>query len=259
MIFSVIWTTMFLQMKQSFSRSMFRFCLIANPILNTVLLYEMYRNSGKEDFLSFVILGAGLMALWSCICFSSAGDINRERFNGTLPIIFSAPVGFSIIILGKILGNTVLALLSLLISMITAYVLFGVNIYVHYPLYFLIAMLALVFSFVIISICIACVLTLSRKTTLYMNCIEMPIILLCGFVYPIESIPSIIRPLSYCLAPTWAVELLRMSVSDMSDTHLFWNKVFILLGLSGINIMFSIYLFKMIDKKARISGSLEVS
>ena len=44
---SVLLSTMVLQMRQSFSRNMFRFCLIANPILNTILLYEMFRNSGQ--------------------------------------------------------------------------------------------------------------------------------------------------------------------------------------------------------------------
>ena len=76
---SVLLSTMLLQMKQSFVRPMFRFCLIVSPILQTILLYEMFRNTGQEDFASYVILGAGLMSLWACICFSSAGDIERER------------------------------------------------------------------------------------------------------------------------------------------------------------------------------------
>lgn len=66
---SVLFGTMRLQMRQSFARPMFRFCLIANPILNTILLYEMYRNSGEQNFFAYVVLGAGLMAVWGCICF----------------------------------------------------------------------------------------------------------------------------------------------------------------------------------------------
>ena len=74
----VIISTMIVQMKQSFARPMFRFCLIANPILNTILLYEMYKESGENNYMAYVVLGARLMGLWGCICFSSAGDINRE-------------------------------------------------------------------------------------------------------------------------------------------------------------------------------------
>ena len=39
------------------------------------------------------------MSLWSCICFSSAGDINRERFSVTLALIFAAPAGFPAIMI----------------------------------------------------------------------------------------------------------------------------------------------------------------
>ena len=124
---SVLLSSMGLQCKQSFVRPMFRFCLLANPILNTVLLYEMYRGAGEENFFAYVALGAGLMAVWSAICFSSAGDINRERYSGTLALLFAAPAGFPAIVLGKILGNTFLSLASIGISVATAALLFGLD------------------------------------------------------------------------------------------------------------------------------------
>ena len=138
----VIISTMIVQMKQSFARPMFRFCLIANPILNTILLYEMYKESGENNYMAYVVLGAGLMGLWGCICFSSAGDINRERYSGTLALIFATPARFSGIILGKIIGNTIMSLLTMVISLITAKVLFRVPLQLGSPVYFFIALFA---------------------------------------------------------------------------------------------------------------------
>lgn len=88
---NIIFSTMKLQMKQSFVRPMFRFCLIINPIVNTIFLYEVFLNKSTDAFIDYVVLGAGLMGIWGCICFSSIGDINRERYSGTLPLIFVAP------------------------------------------------------------------------------------------------------------------------------------------------------------------------
>lgn len=255
---SVLLSTMILQMKQSFARPMFRFCLIANPILNTILLYEMFRNSGEENFASYVILGAGLMGIWSCICFSSAGDINRERYSGTLSLVFAAPAGFPKIILGKILGNTILSLASLVISLITAVVLYQTTIELVNPFYFAIAFVAMILSFVVLSSILACLLTLSRRTTLYMNCIEIPFILLCGLSFPIDILPQWLQPISYLLAPTWAVELLRMSVVGITDVAVFWYKFIVVVVLSGIGTIFSAWLYKKIDKRVRILASLEV-
>lgn len=256
---SVIISTMLLQMKQSYARNMFRFCLIANPILNTILLHEMFRNSGQENFASYVVLGSGLMAIWGCICFSSAGDINRERGIGTLRVIFAAPAGFPSIILGKILGNTLLSMSSLVISLITAALLYRSPLVLASPGYFIIALMALIISFVVISSILACLLTLSRRTTLYMNCIEIPFILLCGFSFPIQILPRWLQSISRCLSPTWAVELLRMSVDGVIEPKLFWYKLGILTILSLFYIMIAIWLYRVMDRRVRIHASLEVS
>lgn len=255
---SVLLSTMLLQMKQSFARPMFQFCLIVNPVLNTVLLYEMFRNSGQTNFAAYVILGAGLMALWGCICFSSAGDINRERFSGTLALIFAAPAGFQTIILGKILGNTLLSLGSLLISLATAAVIYHVPMSLASPGYFAIALIGMIGSFVVVSMAIAYLLTLSRRTTLYMNCIEIPFILLCGMSFPVEILPAWVQAISRCLAPTWAVELLRMSVDGVLDAALFWNKFAVMCALSAVLALLSMGLYKVIDRAVRIRASLEV-
>ena len=255
---SVLLSTMVLQMRQSFSRNMFRFCLIANPILNTILLYEMFRNSGQENFAAYVVLGSGLMAVWGCICFSSAGDINRERFSGTLALVFAAPAGFSTIILGKILGNTLLSLLSLLISLLTAALFYRAPAALASPGYFALAMLALVLSFVVISSVIACLLTLSRRTTLYMNCIEIPLILLCGLSFPIEVLPRWLHPVSRCLPTTWAVELLRSAVAGVMQPGPFFQRLLILLLITAVWVLLALWLFRVIDRQVRISASLEV-
>lgn len=255
---SVLLSSMGLQCKQSFVRPMFRFCLLANPILNTVLLYEMYRGAGEENFFAYVALGAGLMAVWSAICFSSAGDINRERYSGTLALLFAAPAGFPAIVLGKILGNTFLSLASIGISVATAALLFGVPVAVASPGYFLLALLCALGAFAAFSLVIACLLTLSRRTELYMNCIEIPLILLCGFVYPVSALPAWLRPVSYALSPTWAVELLRMGVWGVADPAAFGRKLVVLLALTALSALLALALFRAIDRQVRILATLEV-
>ena len=259
MSLAILISTMRVQMKQSFARPMFRFCLIANPILNTILLYEMYRNSGEENFMAYVVLGAGLMGLWSCICFSSAGDINRERYSGTLALIFAAPASFPMIILGKIIGNTLMSLLTLGISLVTAVILFRIPLTLESPLYFLLALVVAVVSFVVISSVVACILTLSRKTELYMNLIEIPLILLCGFVFPVTVLPKAISFISYALSPTYAVELLRMSVWGVDSPALYWNEFGIIIVLTTFYAIVSALLYRKIDRRVRVAATLEVA
>ncbi len=255
----VLFSTMSLQMKKALIRPMYRFCLFANPIVNTILLYEMFLNSGQENFGTYVILGAGLMGLWGCICFSSAGDINRERWEGTLSLIFVAPAGFNWIISGKIFANTLLSLAALGISFLTARLLFGVSLSIAHPVWFFIALVWIVITFSIVSKLIAYLFTLSRKTTLYMNCIEIPIIFVCGFVVPIETLPAWMQPIGAVLPPTWAVKLLRYSLLEHAEYRMFLKDMIILVILNAIYVAVTFFLVKQIERQVRIRASLEVS
>ena len=127
------------------------------------------------------------------------------------------------------------------------------------PLFFLIALFAAIFSFIVISSVIACMLTLSRKTELYMNCIEIPIILLCGFAFPVSVLPFGIRIVSYTLAPTYAVELMRMAVWGITDKAEFFEKLLVLMILTLIYAVISAFLYKKIDRSVRIAATLEVA
>lgn len=254
----VLWMTMVLQMKNSFIRPMYKFCLLANPLVNTILLYEMFINSGESNFINYVVLGAGLMGIWTSICFSSVGDINRERWSGTLSIIYTTPADFRLIILGKILGNTILSSFTFLVSYITARVLFRTNFIIEQGRLFIIAFICMIICFSVISIFLAYLLTLSRKTTLYMNLLEYPVIFLCGFVFPIEILPKWIQNISYILPPTWAVKLLRVSVLG-GEISIFLDILYKLILTTGICIILTILLYKIIDRQVRIYGTLEMS
>ncbi len=115
-IINVLVSNSFQQFQMSINRPMFRFCVIAQPIIFGLLLGMMYLKKSPEDFMLYAVLGSGLSTFWSSICFSSASDINRERWYGTLENLFAAPVGFKWIVLGKILGNSLWGLISILIS-----------------------------------------------------------------------------------------------------------------------------------------------
>lgn len=252
----VLWSTLRLQMKQTFVRPMFQFCMLVNPVLNTVLIYEMFRNSGQADFASYAILGAGLMGLWSCICFSSAGDLNRERYLGTLSLLFAVPASFRTVVWGKVLGNTVLALGTLLISWLTAGLLYGAWILPAEPWYILLALLAVVVCFLFVSVLTAWLLTLSRKTALYMNCIEVPVVLLCGFVVPVEQLPGWAQAAANLLPPTWAVRLLRQTVA--AELSGFWRNLGILVLSTAVFAGLARLLYGVIEKQVRVLGNLEV-
>lgn len=255
----VVFSTFKLHMSQSFSRATFRFCIIAQPLIYTFILYMMYMDSGIVNYVNNVILGSGICSLWSSVCFSSAGDIERERHMGTLENIFCCPSEFTTIVLGKVLANTFLGLSGLLLSILFTGIIFKGILYISNYGMFVVSFVVMLLSFVSLSLVICPVFTLSRNARTLMNCMEYPIFILGGFVFPVDLLPGFIRPLSYILSPSWSVAALRESASGISDSKMFLGKLAISVAISLIYIGLSRYLFKSIDKRTRIAGTLGVS
>jgi ABC-2 type transport system permease protein len=248
---------MTLQMKQTFARNMFKFTLFIGPFLTTIILGEMFRFAGADSFVAYVVLGSGVWNLWNCIAFSSAGDINRERFSNTLSVIFSAPADFRKILLGKIFGNTILSMGSFFLSIFFAIALYRPAITVKYPVLLIFSLILAIAAFIIMSIFIAYLLTLSRKTVLWMNCLEIPFAIMCGFVFPIETLPRAVQYFSWVFPPTWAVRLMRHTVIDTA--YSFTEALVPLLATMAVFALLAALLYKAIFRQAKISGTLDMA
>ncbi|MFA6940760.1 MAG: ABC transporter permease [Clostridiaceae bacterium] len=255
----VIYSTFKLHLSQSFSRATFRFCIIFQPLIYTFILNMMYKDSSYTNYVNFVVLGSGLTSLWSSICFSSAGDIERERYMGTLENLFCSPTKFSVIIIGKVIANTFLGLNGMFLSVIFTRIFFNSSMYIKNGFLFLLCFALMIFSFICIALVISPIFTLSKNARALMNCMEYPIFILCGFIFPTDMLPGFLRYVGYILSPTWAVKILRESSLGISNYNLFYREICILLVISVIYLIISRLLFIKIDKNTRIKATLGVS
>lgn len=255
---SALLHTIKVHMGLSMARPMFKFIILISPLLYATIAIFVYGSASSERILHYVVLGSGFMSLWSSIVYSSASDINRERFYGTLEIIFVAPVSFSIVLIGKIIANTLLGLLSMVISYVYLISLFGVKIVWHHPLLFLGSILFVIIALSVFSFSLALIFTLSRQAEALMNFIEFPIFLICGFMFPVAILPDWVKPISYLLPPTWAIELLREATNEQATLTSMLPPAFALFLLVLLFGAIGVMSYRSVDKKARISGKLGV-
>lgn len=245
------------QFLMSIGRATFQFCVLAQPIVYGFILGMMYLDQSDEAFTAYVLIGSGIISFWSSICFSSASDINRERFYGTLENLFAAPGKFEWIILGKILGNTVWGMISMVISAGFVILFFDKKIVINDYGLLAVGMALMIVSFIAIAFMLAGLFTLSRSARVLMNCMEHPIFILCGIVFPVEFLPSFLMPLSYSLSPTWAVKVIRYAIYG-GDPALIQNSLVALIAVTVSYVVVSILSFQAIDRKARVDATLGV-
>lgn len=250
--------TIKVHMKLSLTRPMFQFIIFLMPFLFSTIAVFIYGNSSAELIFQYVVLGSGFVTLWSSIVFSSASDVNREKYYGTLELLFTAPVPFWLTLAGKIIANTVWGLLSMLISYFYLLVLYRVPVIIGHPLQFILAYLFVLCSLSVFSFFLAMSFTLSRQAYALMNMLEYPVYLVCGFMFPVSLLPDWVKPLSWVLPPTWAIELLRIiSRKDMQQDELIvaWG---VLVLLTFIYLAISLAYYRLVEKRARINGNLGV-
>lgn len=254
---NVILTSIIIQIKQAITRPMFRFCVLVNPIISGFLLGMMYRNKSVEDFMIYAFIGAGISVFWGSICFSSASDIEREKWFGTLPVIFTSPAGFEKIIIGKILGNTFWGIFSVFLNMATVYIFFGIPLQFNNFSFFLLIFTLMILSMISLGFMLCGLFTLSRKVRVFMNIMDYPIIILTGMVFPIAIFPKFIQVISHILSPTWAMKGFRISVLGGSKEEML-VVVLALITITLIYSFISFISFRKIKERCVINGTLEV-
>lgn len=252
----VIFSSAIVHMKQAIARSMFRYCLFLNPLCNAILLGLMYSNKSNQEFTLYAILGTSLSSFWTIICFSSAADINREKYLGTLPILFTSPSGFKKIIFGKLLGNSLWGG-AFLLNALFVMTLFNRFLAVKSFSFLVIVIVLAVLTFVSIGLLMCSAFTLSRSARLLMNLIEYPLLLITGMVFPLDFISQYVKWFSYALSPTWVMEAFKLAVYGGNLKEMF-VVISILCLLTGFNFIIAYFAFISVENKSRIDGSLEV-
>jgi len=253
-----IFSSCIFQIKVTFSRPIFKYFMFVDPIIFAFVTYMMYKDTSPQNFTAYVVFGTGLLTLWNSVVFTSAGQIEQERYMGTLEFIASAPVSFKTVMLGKIVGNAILSVISILVTFMFIGVLFNAPIHIENRLLFILILLISLISFIGLSMLVAGFFTLSRNSRALMNSISYPIVIICGFLFPIEVLPIWTRPISYILSPTWVVKLLRMCAAGISDYQMFYRQSAILLTVTLIYFIVGYFMFERIEKLARINATLEV-
>lgn len=253
----VILSSAVVHMKQAFSRSMFRYCIFLNPLCNAILLGLMYSEKSDAEFTLYAILGTSLTSFWTIICFSSAADIYREKYLGTMPVLFTAPAGFKKIIFGKLLGNSLWGLIAFALNIFFVVFFFGRNIEAQHPGVLIVILLIGVLTFVSLGMLMCSAFTLSRMAQLLMNTIEYPLMLLTGMVFPITVFSKPIQMLSHLLSPTWVMRGFELAVYGGTPKAIV-TVVIILLILTMVNFGLAYISFIKIEDRCRVDASLEV-
>ncbi len=206
----------------------------------TVVLY----NPEQRSALFFV---PGLMAIIllmiSALLTSIA--ITKEKETGTLSQLLITPLRPREIIAGKLLPYVALAGLDGVLILIVGRVAFSVH--VAGSLAFL-ALCSLVYIFVALSIGLL-ISTLAKRQLHAMMITQLatmlPTVMLSGFIFPVSSMPMVLRGISSVVPATYYLQIVRGIILKGVGLHELWLPLLILCGEGAFLFLFSVFKFRV--------------
>jgi ABC-2 type transport system permease protein len=204
----------------------------------------------------YVIIGGGIMGMWSSLVFTSFFDISNDRREGTLELIVGSPTSITTVLAVRTFANILTGMISMLLSFFVAVFYFRLAIPWQNVPYIVVSLLLLLFGFWCIGLFLAHFRAVSRVTGMFINYLELPVAILAAFMFPISYLPHWILWLSNSIPIRWGVSGLTASFGVQPTLANMWADWAISLGVSLIYLLVTYLLSEKVHNMIRVTGEL---
>lgn len=211
----------------------------SSPIVQTHLLF----NPQMKSAYNFVPGVMGLILMLICAMMTSI-SIVREKETGTMEVLLVSPIRPIFIILAKAVPYLVLSCVNLItILLLSVYVL-------HVPVegsLWTLSFLSLLLIAVALSLglLISCVVQNQVAAMIVSGVgLMMPVMLLSGMIFPIESMPAVLQWISNIIPARWYIQAVKKVMIEGLGMAAVWHEALILSGMAALLIGLSLKKFK---------------
>ena len=211
----------------------------SSPIVQTHLLF----NPQMKSAYNFVPGVMGLILMLICAMMTSI-SIVREKETGTMEVLLVSPIRPIFIILAKAVPYLVLSCVNLAtILLLSVYVL-------HVPVegsLWTLSFLSLLLIAVALSLglLISCVVQNQVAAMIVSGMgLMMPVMLLSGLIFPIESMPAVLQWISNIIPARWYIQAVKKVMIEGLGMAAVWHEALILSGMAALLIGLSLKKFK---------------
>ena len=181
--------------------------IVANPaggLVNSKLLY----NPQMKSAYNFVPAIMGMLLMLICAMMTSI-SIVKEKERGTMELLLVSPVRPLMVIVAKVVPYLVLAFGIMVVILLMARFVLGVPL--EGSLFWIVAVSTL---YIILALSLGLLISNIAQTQLMALLMSamvllMPIVMLSGMLFPVESMPTMLQWLSAIVPPRYYIECMR--------------------------------------------------
>jgi len=197
---------------------------LALPLGNGLYLYFLYLPFAAQsvnlqfngatftiDLVGFTIIGQMLYSFFTMMLLAGA-SFDAERWQGTLEALLLSPANRLAILLGGALANAV-NYMWMLVALVVSWIAFiHVNVFVTDFLALFASLMLSYLAMVSLGMCLETVDIYSRRGSIFTTWLQEPVMFLSGQIFPLQSMPTFLLPLSYLLPLTFGLMAVRLTL-----------------------------------------------
>ncbi len=231
--------------------------LILQPAIFSIVGMILSRAAGNAvPNLVYTVIGGGIMGMWSGLLFTSTFDILRDRRDGMLELIVGSPTSLGKVEAIRTFTNVMAGLVSMAFAFGVAMIIF------KYPLQTanitgaVVSLLLILVGLWSMGMVLANFLAWSRLSGTMVNFLEVPVAIVCGFMYPISILPVWVQSISMIFPIRWALEAMDLSLMGEFDAATLFRLWGLSIGISIVLWAISVWMEQKVHDTIRITGEL---
>lgn len=178
------------------------------PVIFGLVSFELFRGAGPY-FLTYAILGAGMMSMWGQTLYGSGWATGQDREFGTLEPTIQSPSPYLYVVLGRVLWNVLSGLLGGLIVYVVVVAAAGGPPALPDPVAFVVLFLFVMLTLASVGVLFAAAYVYTRYAGFIQNIGEFAFYVGTGCMFPVVLLPFWTNPVALLFPPTWALDALR--------------------------------------------------
>ena len=204
----------------------------------------------------FIAIGNALQSLsWNTV-FSVINITGHDKWDGTLPLVLATPAHRMPLFIGRAMIHVLDGLISVAISFAFAAFIFGVNFGQADVLALTLTVFLTAFTMAGFGLSIGGLSFFFRNPMVFANIFTFVLLIFCGVNFPVQSLPTVIQPVSYLFPLTYGVTAARSAISGGNLIQIAPTLALqLVVGFAAMVVGF--LFFRSFENNARKTGKME--
>jgi ABC-2 type transport system permease protein len=210
------------------------------PIFYASIAYFLFLAGGRRADLTGLMIGTGLMGMWSTMLYGAATAIKNQRILGTLEVLLGAPKSFPLVIAPITTAASVFGAFAVVATCAWGVVVFRAPLRPAELPTIALASLVTAVAMGAFGLLVAAVFVLARRAESMVSPLIAPLWMVSGIVVPVAVLPGAYRPVARMIPLSWGADALRAAAHGQPfGVPLLWcvavAAVFLVLGCVAVS------------------------